>query len=32
LISQLIAKLSEEERADLLRNMEGIRVLLEKAK
>jgi DNA-binding MarR family transcriptional regulator len=29
---QLIAKLSEEERADLLRNMEGIRALLEKAK
>ena len=32
LISQLIAKLSEEERADLLRKMDGIRVLLEKAK
>jgi DNA-binding MarR family transcriptional regulator len=32
LIFQLIAKLSEEERADLLRHMEGIRVLLEKAK
>jgi DNA-binding MarR family transcriptional regulator len=30
LIFQLIAKLSEEERADLLRNMEGIRALLEK--
>lgn len=32
LISQLIEKLSEEERADLLSKMEGIRVLLEKAK
>lgn len=32
LISQLIEKLSEEERADLLNNMEGIRTLLEKAK
>ncbi len=32
LISQMIKKLSEEERADLLRKMEGIRALLEKAK
>jgi|SRR5689334_13406451 len=32
LIFQLIEKLSEEERADLLNKMEGIRTLLEKAK
>jgi len=32
LIVQLIEKLSEEERADLLNKMEGIRTLLEKAK
>jgi|SRR5215216_489788 len=32
LISQLIAKLSEEEREDLLSNMDEIRLLLEKAK
>ena len=32
LISQLVKKLSEEERADLLNKMEGIRILLEKAK
>ncbi len=32
LIVQLIKKLSEEERADLLNKMEGIRTLLEKAK
>ena len=32
LISQLIEKLSKEERADLLNKMEAIRVLLEKAK
>ena len=32
LISRLIEKLSEEERADLLENMESIRALLEKAK
>lgn len=32
LISQLIEKLSEEERVDLLNKMEGIRALLEKAK
>jgi DNA-binding MarR family transcriptional regulator len=32
LISQMIEKLSEVERADLLRKMEGIRTLLEKAK
>jgi DNA-binding MarR family transcriptional regulator len=32
LISQLIEKLSKEEREDLLNKMEGIRVLLEKAK
>ena len=32
LISQLIERLSDEERADLLSNMEGIRTLLEKAK
>jgi DNA-binding MarR family transcriptional regulator len=32
LISQLIEKLSEEEREDLLNKMEGIRVLLERAK
>jgi DNA-binding MarR family transcriptional regulator len=31
LISQMIEKLSEEERADLLIKMEGIRTLLEKA-
>jgi DNA-binding MarR family transcriptional regulator len=31
LISQMIEKLSEEERADLLSKMEGIRTLLEKA-
>jgi Transcriptional regulators len=31
LISQMIEKLSEEERADLLIKMEGIRILLEKA-
>lgn len=32
LISQLVEKLSEEERAELLNNMEGIRTLLEKGK
>jgi DNA-binding MarR family transcriptional regulator len=32
LISQLIEKLSEEEREDLLSKMEGIRALLERAK
>ncbi len=32
LIFQMIEKLSEEERADLLNKMEGIRILLEKAK
>lgn len=32
LISQMIKKLSEEERADLLNKMEGIRFLLEKAR
>ncbi|NOT05125.1 MAG: winged helix-turn-helix transcriptional regulator [Anaerolineales bacterium] len=32
LISQLIGKLSEEERENLLNKMEGIRILLEKAK
>ena len=32
LISQIIEKLSEEEREDLLKKMEGIRALLEKAK
>ena len=32
LISQLIEKLSEEEREDLLHKMEGIRALLERAK
>jgi len=32
LISQLIEKLSEEERVDLLYKMEGIRALLERAK
>ena len=32
LISQLVEKLSEEERAELLTNMEGIRTLLEKGK
>ena len=32
LIAQLIEKLSEEEREDLLKKMEGIRALLEKAK
>jgi len=32
LISQIIEKLSEEEREDLLKKMEGIRTLLEKAK
>ena len=32
LISQMIDKLSEEERADLLSKMEGIRALLEKAR
>src|SRR5690349_18300115 len=32
LISQMIEKLSEEDRADLLNKMEGIRTLLEKAK
>ncbi|HLO17371.1 MAG TPA: MarR family winged helix-turn-helix transcriptional regulator [Anaerolineales bacterium] len=32
LISQLIEKLSDDERAQLLSNMEGIRALLEKAK
>jgi DNA-binding MarR family transcriptional regulator len=32
LIARLIERLSEEERADLLNNMDGIRILLEKAK
>jgi DNA-binding MarR family transcriptional regulator len=32
LISQLIEKLTEEERGDLLNDMDGIRLLLEKAK
>jgi len=32
LISQMIEKLSEEERGELLSKMEGIRILLEKAK
>ena len=32
LISQMIEKLSEDDRADLLNKMEGIRTLLEKAK
>jgi DNA-binding MarR family transcriptional regulator len=32
LIAQMIEKLSEEERADLLNNMEGIRTLLEQAR
>src|SRR5688572_987842 len=32
LITQMIEKLSEEERADLLNKMEGIRTLLEKAR
>jgi DNA-binding MarR family transcriptional regulator len=32
LIAQMIEKLSEEDRADLLSKMEGIRTLLEKAK
>lgn len=32
LISQLVEKLSEDERADLLNKMEGIRVLLESTK
>ena len=32
LVSQLIDKLSDEERADLLNKMEGIRILLEKVK
>ena len=32
LIAQLIDKLSEAERHELLNNMEGIRVLLEKTK
>ena len=32
LISQMIEKLSEDDRADLLNKMEGIRIVLEKAK
>jgi len=32
LVSQMIAELSEEQRAELLNKMEGIRTLLEKAK
>jgi DNA-binding MarR family transcriptional regulator len=32
LISQMIEKLSEEEQADLLSKMEGIRIVLEKTK